>query len=474
MSSNVFDKISLQLEEYTQNAGTVRTDINPSAGTIRRPGFSVDFEIIYEVHGSYDPSDHDNASLLVIRIIPFPKDIERQFLWFSIKLSVIPAAHKSGKPASNDYDDDDDESGILRVTSFEPASQGDQFIDVYTTNEARERMAQISAQVPITSTASLGGQYSATDKLEFQNVHTLRVNGRGDRSDMTLPHQIYNGAKWNISAANKTQGIGDSFTVALLIKRPEGSSFQLAAEVDGDVGSFSANARKLLPSNGGGRRRQTPLRTFPRTNVTQKIPPGILVGDLHRASTDNVLKTIKEIGLHLPEQATPQKSDRAAKSATNLELGLMKVPNNDDTSTQTVQRTTTNEDITLPTPPVDAGNSGKTVVDHEPIRTTSHDDQASVPPTMSLKPDTASANSLTNILQQLQVLTEGLKHSPLQTPTQKLQHPQIELSEGSLVRFKRHREIVILYERLADLHREEANEFLLPQEKTLIKNLTEH
>ncbi|KAI1086804.1 hypothetical protein F5B19DRAFT_477797 [Rostrohypoxylon terebratum] len=282
MSSNVFNKFPLQLEEYTQNAGTVRTDINPSAGTIRRSGFSVDFEIIYEVHGCYNPSDHDNASLLVIRIIPFPKAIQQQFLWFSIKLSVIPAVHKSGKPASNDYDDDDDddESGMLQVTSFEPASQGDQFIDVYTTNEARERMAQLGTEVSATSLASLNSRYSDTRKSEFQNVHILRVNGRGDRSDMALPHRICNGAKWKISAADKNQGIGDSFTVALLVKRPEGSSFQLAAEVDGDVGSFSANVKKFLPLNWSGRRRQTPLCTFPRTNATQKIPPGILVEDL--------------------------------------------------------------------------------------------------------------------------------------------------------------------------------------------------
>ncbi|KAI1086803.1 hypothetical protein F5B19DRAFT_477796 [Rostrohypoxylon terebratum] len=170
----------------------------------------------------------------------------------------------------------------------------------------------------------------------------------------------------------------------------------------------------------------------------------------------------------------PQKSDRSAISATNFELSQRKVLNKSDTSTQTVQKTTANEDITFPTLPVDAGNSGKTAVDHEPIRTTSHDDQYSVPPNTSLKLDTASANSLASILQQLQVLTEGLKHSPLQTPAKNLQHPQMELGEGSLIRFKRHREIAILYERLADLHREEANEFLLPQEKTLINNLTEH
>jgi hypothetical protein len=98
MASDGLKTTTLELEGYRENAGTLRTDIIPSAGTSKGPGFSVDFKVIYEVHGGFEATDRDNASFLVIRILPFPKDDDKQFLWFSVKLSVLVAGGGSASP----------------------------------------------------------------------------------------------------------------------------------------------------------------------------------------------------------------------------------------------------------------------------------------------------------------------------------------------------------------------------------------
>jgi len=298
MESQSLKTINLELEDYRDNAGTLRTDILPSAGTSKGPAFSVDFKIVYEVHGGFDATDVDNASLLVIKIVPFPKDDEKQFLWFSVKLSV----HAAGKVGHQcNLDDEDDEENIPQLISFEPASGGEQFVDVYTTNEAREHMTQLNAQIPIGQGASLGGQLSATSKSEFTRTHLLRVTGKEGRSDLSLPSNFCNQAAWKICAANREQGIGNSFTVALLIKRPAGSQFQLAAQVDGDVGSFVPNVKKFLSCGVKCRKPPTSLATIPSDRSNTKVPEGVVVQELHRASRDNIMVQIPELGLHLAE-----------------------------------------------------------------------------------------------------------------------------------------------------------------------------
>ncbi|KAE9380875.1 ankyrin, partial [Stipitochalara longipes BDJ] len=190
-------------------------------------------------------------------------------------------------------------------------------------------MAQINAQVPITHGASLGGQLSGTNKSEFKKTHLLKVTSKEERNDSSMPSNVYNRVAWRIFPADKEQGIGDSFTVALLVKRPQGSRFQLAAEVDGDVGSFSANTKKFLLSGVGGRKQKTPLATFPLQPPNPKVPQGVLVGDLHRAAIDNVMRDIEEVGLHLPERVNPVKFNKGEQgvqvpSATTHQVNIDK------------------------------------------------------------------------------------------------------------------------------------------------------
>jgi hypothetical protein len=88
--------------------------------------------------------------------------------------------------------------------------------------------------------------------------------------------------------------------------------------------------------------------------------------------------------------------------------------------------------------------------------TTNHDHQAQAVPRTST-PGAVVADLLTGITQQLRLVTGGLQQGSSQLPTQ----PPLK---GSMLRVRRHREMAALYERLAELHREEAKEFLPPEE----------
>ena len=276
---------------------TLRTDVATSLGDAPGNDFTVDFQLLYEVHGALDPGDEDNASLLVVRMVPLPRKPDVQFGKLHVQLSVDLVSGTGGAMG------DDEEMATL--VSFEPASEGAQFVDVYTTNEERTGSLKVSATVPVAQAASLGAEGSQGSKSTFTRTHLLRVRGRAVKTNPTMPFRSQNGALWQIIAANKEQGIGDSFTVAMLIKRPRGSSFQLVAEVRGHIGTFSEKTGKIIDSLIRRKRPPTRLAILPLDRKNARIPPGVLEDNLHRASIDNVMRQIAEVGLHLPELARP-------------------------------------------------------------------------------------------------------------------------------------------------------------------------
>lgn len=276
---------------------TLRTDVAPSLGEAPGNDFTMDFQLLYEVHGALDPGDEDNASLLVIRMVPLPRKTDAQFGRLNVQLSV-DLVSENGETA-----EDDDE--IASLLSFEPAAAGAQFVDVYTTNEERTGSLKASATVPVAQAASLGFEASHGSKSTFTRTHLLRVKANAVKTSPTIPSQLRNGARWQITAATKEQGIGDSFTVAMLVKRPRGSSFQLVAEVNGHIGTFSEKSGKIIDSLIRRKRPPTRLAVLPLDRRNAKIPPGVLEDELHRASTDNIMRGIEEVGLHLPELARP-------------------------------------------------------------------------------------------------------------------------------------------------------------------------
>ncbi|KAI1658872.1 hypothetical protein F4813DRAFT_32127 [Daldinia decipiens] len=289
---------TLSLENYVPDGGQVRDDIAPKLGTITRSEFEVEFQLIYEVHGDYNKGDKDNASLLVIRILPKAHNHTRQFGWFKVTLTIAQDWTDSSKES------EDDES-IPLIESIEPASRGTQFVDVFTTNETPERAVKGSIQAQIYG-ATAGLEGSNTSKSEFKTHHLLKVKSGTQRTVKALSRKKVNRVWWTLEAAKKEDGIGDSFTVALLIKRPRGSKFRLEAHTDGEIGTFKEKV-KYVATGFWSKNEDKLLDIFgPAGNIKdQKIPKDIDVHNLHAASTENIMQRIEEVGLHLPEQRRP-------------------------------------------------------------------------------------------------------------------------------------------------------------------------
>lgn len=295
MANNVRTIKTLSLEYYIPDGGQVRSDIKPNLGTITRSDFSVNFELVYEVHGSYNKDDNNNASLLVIKIIPKPDDIKRQFVWLKITLTLLPEG--------GIQQGEEDEETVPLLRSLEPASSGEQFADVFTTNETKEHGLKGSIQAQVWG-VSPGIESSSSSTSEYKKHHLLRVRSGTSRTINSLPRRLVNSVWWEVRAANKDDGIGDSFTVALLIERPQGSRFRLEANIDGEIGLFSEKVKNFLPTGLRSKKDPVLLGIFGASNKVsdQKAPPGISPDDLHAASIDGAMKEIAEVGLHLPEQ----------------------------------------------------------------------------------------------------------------------------------------------------------------------------
>ncbi|KAL1797008.1 hypothetical protein ACET3X_005548 [Alternaria dauci] len=259
--------------------------------------FSVDFELVYEVHGGYDLGDEDNASLLVIKVIPRPDDRARQFYWFKVALSVLPDETPGQRSDGNEGNE-----GPPRLISIEPASSGEQFADVFTTNEVRERVVEGVAGAQMYGVGA-DGKVSNLKRSEFKAHHLLKVRSGTARTNEALSKRWINSVWWDISAANPADGIGDSFTVALLVKRAKGSKFRVKASAEGGIGILCKAKSMFVPSVLRSRKKPALLDVFgpARAGSVQKIPRGVDEKNLHAASTDNVMKRIDEVGLHLPE-----------------------------------------------------------------------------------------------------------------------------------------------------------------------------
>lgn len=297
--------------ELKRKKGNVPTKLT----AVKNSRFSVDFQLLYEVHGGYDPGDEDNASLLVIRVIPRPDDIERQFISFKLTLDVLPEGRRR---------DENKDSGPL-LASFEPASSGDQFFDVYTVTHTRETARKGNLQAQMYG-AGAGAEVARMDRSEFKTHHYLRVTSGTDRTNMSLSGEWFNRVWWNIHAAKQGDGIGDSFTVALLVKRPKGSRFSIEASTDGKIGVLSEKF-EFIRSGFCSKKEPSCLRVFgpAKAGSVQKLPKGVDEKNLHAASTDEVMKGIDEVGLHLPEQGRPVKYEQGGTMEHQLQSSPLNI-----------------------------------------------------------------------------------------------------------------------------------------------------
>ncbi|GES57671.1 ankyrin unc44 [Aspergillus terreus] len=397
------EPVTLELETYNPDAAEVKSDLPEQQSSIQNSSFTVKFQVLYEVHGDYTSTSTNNASLVVFKIIPESMDPKQRLLSFDITLTILPDGQVDGP------------RNLPFLRSYEPNSGGAEYIKVCTTNETLERTWEGNAQLDVMG-FSPGIRGSRTKRTEFERQHVLQITS-GFGSSPPAPIGKANEVRWSIRAAAdiKDSGIGDSFTVALLIRRPAASSFQIVAKVDGEIGDLRHQMKRLIPTGLRSKKKPTVLGTYgPRADQeSTEVPSGIDRHNLSAASKDNVMKTIKEIGLHLPEEArlanfqsqpatqTVSSADAAETATTHMSAGVSAAKTVNCSVQEIVTR---RNDATLLAPPHGSNDS-----------------------------TTLGARS---ILQR----------------------------ESDMARMERHRKMAALYERLAELHREEARQYL-PQDE---------
>jgi hypothetical protein len=135
------------------------------------------------------------------------------------------------------------------------------------------------------------GGRSTTKEFTKRFLHKLTSETRHDPTDLDEPNVVY----WELEAANKTDGIGDSIAVAVLLQRAKNSKFVIEMEVLAQAGMRAS----LLDAF--HKHKVSVMGPFGPGGGSQKVPTGVDVKNLHAVSTEDVV--LKQLAfVHVPEK----------------------------------------------------------------------------------------------------------------------------------------------------------------------------
>jgi len=435
----------------------------------------VEIEPLYQVHGQFNewPVDKDNASLLVFKFLPKPKNREHKVLKLMIELRLLM------RPRQVDDDDDDEWDDYPEIVSVEPSNRGAQYVDERVTDVTKQKENKITVTAPVKG-PTLGAERSATETRAFQEHDLLTIATDLEKTDQSIHKKDL--VRWTVTAASPDQGVGDSLTVAVLIKRAPESQFCLSFSSDGRLGSWVDKAMKPFPFL--KRKQQYPMGLYGPGRHDQDVPEGVLVSNLQAAMTNRALLNRLKVGLHLPELVAPvtyYQEEGTSQSMSALARKIMTA----NTSEGTVPPSTT-----------EAQSAGGEETPRAPISGGTDAGKPTLDPAATASPAKASSNTAKRVLfsdvrsGQERAVTDGAKEVPPRVTTaaagmrrdsQALPvaasscscqnqlngfgtTTEYAASRSQARRAERHRMIAALYERLARLHREEAEEFVPPDE----------
>ncbi|KAJ5657426.1 uncharacterized protein N7484_001075 [Penicillium longicatenatum] len=414
------ERMRIDLFDDEDEDGKVRSDIRERIGTHGTPSCNVEFQCAHIIHGDYEPSDRDNASLLVLKASPVPKKPSRTIVKLTLGLTVLPEHCQQRDIHTLD---DWGSAKLPTLISFEPAGDGAEQLNMRTTIETHET-AYNGSFTGGAFGVSGGLGASSTETTQYKKNHMLRTNVALTRLRETrdvLPATKYNQVTWNLAAGTEDTGIGDSFTVALLVKRPTGEGFSLwvhsRSETNSNKDKLGNTFTKATQSIMGDRLHF--LQGFSpgegSSAAATEIPEGIDRHNLHAASTEDRLKQLR-LGIHLPETA---------------KLVKRRSP---------VEKT-----------PQYASSEGEVLSESEPKQDAIEEHRKTMP-TVTLGQGPATQSPTQTTCQS--------------TPSLWCETAGAEIPHFSMTRVARHRKMAALYERLAELHREEAREYLPADERT--------
>ncbi|EXJ88028.1 hypothetical protein A1O1_04955 [Capronia coronata CBS 617.96] len=271
------EDLVLDLED--EETAALRGDLAPVVGTIQKSGYQVRIRRQHEVNGLFEPHLSQEATLLVLKFQLKADDPNDRITFFSVSLIFDSAP---------DADDDDDPPYLV---SFAPAQEGAISLEEHQTTVTRTHEFKVtgSGQAPL-NVASLNLEGSRSTQREYTQQDKYVLQTQTSRDPMTLSEE--NVVCWEMNAASTPEGVGDSITVAVLLRRARSSRFSISLEAHAHVGSI-ANAVEKVKDLLDVRKKKKyktlgrfgPAKGAKQVPGGQTVPEGIDPSNLYSCST---------------------------------------------------------------------------------------------------------------------------------------------------------------------------------------------
>ena len=283
-------KITVSLGDHIEGGGVVKCDLPDEAGRQEKHGYQVVYQILAQVHGAWESAGHQGASLMVLKVIPIIDDHEHWFKHLEIRLTF-------DKTQDSDPSDPDP-----TIASFQPAQEGKLAVDQvpYSIEKADTDGVSLEVKAP---GDMISGTYttatSTTTRFEARKQHTIQAYTERKSHKSTSKSVVV----WKVIPIDQSRGVGDSITIAALIKRPKGSEFAIIADTIGTIGKVYDALNKF--------KRRSIVRIEPLGTV-QKMLEGSDVhvddNDLHalsRGKSTSLSDIVQKSGIHVAEIVEP-------------------------------------------------------------------------------------------------------------------------------------------------------------------------
>ena len=284
-----------ELRVDLQQKGSALKSILDHLGTDDQTGYSVRYQRLAEVHGAWDPSHPDSASLVALKITPRVDNYKDRFKMLSITITVVLPKGTIGNLDAPYFD------------SYEPGEGGAWFMDEVSTTRTvtKEAEGTLSGQVPSGPELALKLAQAVSEESKIRFIHKIETT-EGWVAGVSVKRT--NQLKWTITPAENSNGIGDHIVIAFLVRRARASKFRLKIDHDANISYFTD---KWNDRPWGNKFR---LGDFgPAKSPTQVKPAGVSEGNLKQVSDTKLLGKIAYI--HVPEKVVPRTNYSSGKRA---------------------------------------------------------------------------------------------------------------------------------------------------------------
>ena len=276
------------LDDFDDDAAQVRSQVKGAENRDIHRDYSAGFYLVYELHGrlSKDSTCDDDASLLVFRIQPKTNNDLHKFQSFKATLKC-----ERVNPA-------DDRAYFAAAA---PAMDGEQVLERFDVNVSNTRSLSANLNLnggPAPVSGGFSGSSTGKEDFTLRQAHTISADV--GQSSLRVPRKKPDCAWWELKAAPKAgQGIGDYFTVAVVVHRGDGKQVRITASTEARIGGSMASK---LRNSFGTKKDDIILGIYGTRTASQTVLPQIDVNSLLN-STDfpEVERKILHVGVHVPE-----------------------------------------------------------------------------------------------------------------------------------------------------------------------------